>query len=127
MTDPTAGDPDDPTPTTRYAPPAEPESSPAPASPPVEPASPPVEPPSAAPAMATPSATPSWHPVRAPDQGRTASVLFGFVILAIGLWLFADQTLGLELPRILWGQLWPIVLIVIGAWIAIGSMRRGSR
>ena len=62
-----------------------------------------------------------------PDRGRTASILFGLVILAIGLWFFAEHTLGLELPRIRWSQLWPVVLIGVGLWVVLGSIRRGSR
>jgi uncharacterized membrane protein len=61
------------------------------------------------------------------DAGRTASVLFGMVILGLGLWFFAEHTLGYELPRISWSQLWPVTLIVIGLWVVLGSMRRGSR
>jgi hypothetical protein len=61
------------------------------------------------------------------DAGRTASVLFGMVVLGLGLWFFAEHTLGYELPRISWSQLWPITLIVIGLWVVLGSMRRGSR
>jgi uncharacterized membrane protein len=61
------------------------------------------------------------------DAGRTASVLFGMVILGLGLWFFAEHTLGYELPRISWSQLWPVTLILIGLWVVLGSMRRGSR
>ena len=61
------------------------------------------------------------------DAGRTASVLFGMVVLGLGLWFFAEHTLGYELPRISWSQLWPVTLIVIGLWVVLGSMRRGSR
>jgi hypothetical protein len=61
------------------------------------------------------------------DAGRTASVLFGLVVLGLGLWFFAEHTLGYELPRIRWSQLWPVALIVIGLWVVLGSMRRGSR
>jgi hypothetical protein len=61
------------------------------------------------------------------DAGRTASVVFGLVFLGLGLWFFADQTLGYELPRVRWSQLWPLVLVVIGLWVVLGSMRRGSR
>jgi thiol:disulfide interchange protein len=53
--------------------------------------------------------------------------VFGLILLAIGVWFLADQTLGLVLPRIDWGRLWPLFIIAIGLWIAIGSMRRGSR
>jgi hypothetical protein len=61
------------------------------------------------------------------DAGRTASVLFGLVILGLGLWFFAEHTLGYELPRIRWSQLWPVTLVIIGLWVVLGSMRRGSR
>jgi hypothetical protein len=61
------------------------------------------------------------------DHGRTASILFGLVILGLGLWFFAEHTLGYDLPRIQWNQVWPVTLIVIGLWGVLGSMRRGSR
>src|SRR5687767_5636444 len=61
------------------------------------------------------------------DHGRTASILFGLVFLGLGLWFFTEHTLGYELPRIQWSQVWPITLIVIGLWVVLGSMRRGSR
>ena len=61
------------------------------------------------------------------DRGRTASILFGLVILGVGLWFFAEHTLGLELPRIRWSQVWPLILIVVGLWVVLGAMRRGSR
>ena len=86
------------------------------APPPPEPA-PPIAPP--------PIAPPPRRTER--DRGRTASVLFGVVILGLGLWFFAEYTLGYQLPRIRWSQLWPVFLIVLGLWVVLGSMRRGSR
>ena len=61
------------------------------------------------------------------DPGRSASIIFGILVLAVGLWFFADVTLGLELPRVRWSQLWPVILIAIGVWVVLGSVRRGSR
>jgi hypothetical protein len=61
------------------------------------------------------------------DHGRTVSVLFGLVFLGFGLWFFVEQTLGYDLPNIRWSQLWPVILIIIGALVVLGSMRRGSR
>ena len=55
------------------------------------------------------------------------SVIFGFIILAVGLWFFADHTLGLELPTISWSQLWPLLLIAVGGWIVLGTLRRNDR
>jgi hypothetical protein len=133
-TDPT--DPTDSNPTTRFDPPE-----PAPSavgSPPVAPppaalqptAPPPAAPPPAAPPVAPaeppppsqPWPPPSWR--RGEDSGRIGTIVFGAILLVIGLWFFADQTLGLDMPNLRWSQLWPILLIGLGAWIAIGSMRR---
>ena len=90
--------------------------------------------PSTAPSGGFPPAPPIAAPPVAPpprrterDRGRTASVLFGLVILGLGLWFFAEYTLGYQLPRIRWSQLWPVFLIVLGLWVVLGSMRRGSR
>lgn len=50
--------------------------------------------------------------------------MFGVILAAIGLWFFADQTLGLEMPRLRWSELWPVLLIGLGAWVVFGSLRR---
>ncbi len=90
--------------------------------PPTEPASqwagPPVPP-------VPPLAPPPQREYR--DRGRSVSILFGLMILGLGLWFFAEHTLGYQLPRIRWSQLWPVFIIGIGLWVVLGSMRRGSR
>jgi hypothetical protein len=55
---------------------------------------------------------------------RGTSIIAGVVLLAIGLWYFADRTLGLDLPRLRWNDLWPIALILLGAWILAGPYLR---
>jgi hypothetical protein len=45
-------------------------------------------------------------------------------VIAVGLWFFADRTLGLDLPDLDWGSLWPLILIALGAWILLGAGRR---
>lgn len=72
-----------------------------------------------------PPAAPSWTPPH-DDGTRWPAIAFGLILLLVGLWLFADVTLGLDLPTIRWGQLWPIALIVVGALILYGS-RLGRR
>lgn len=113
-------------PTSRYTPP-EPAAAPPPDPPPESgPAStaPPPPPPGPAPAFTPPPPPqPAWRPPPA-DHGRNASLIFGVIILFVGLWFFASRTLGLDLPDIEWSQLWPLILIGIGAWIVFGSMRR---
>ena len=61
---------------------------------------------------------------RDPEPGRIVTVVFGLIVIAIGVWFFADRTLGLNLPDVDWGSLWPLVLIAIGVWILIGAGRR---
>jgi hypothetical protein len=58
--------------------------------------------------------------------GRVGTIVFGVILVAVGLWFFADQTLGLDMPRLRWSELWPILIIVLGGWIVLGSMRRES-
>jgi hypothetical protein len=58
------------------------------------------------------------------DPGRSASIVFGLIIIAVGLWFFADDTLGLDLPELDWGAAWPLVLIGLGVWIVLGAMNR---
>jgi hypothetical protein len=59
--------------------------------------------------------------VRAAD---TAGRIWGLIVLAIGLWFFADVTLGYDMPSIAWRDLWPIVLIAIGLLVVVRGMTR---
>ncbi len=82
--------------------------------------------PSPAPAGAVPP-PPGWTPHRRRDApGRASGILFGFIVLGIGLWFFASETLGLDMPSIRWREAWPVILIVVGAWLVLGTMRRRS-
>jgi hypothetical protein len=58
------------------------------------------------------------------NGSRGTSLLVGVVLLGIGLWYFADRTLGLRLPRLNWNDLWPIGLMLVGAWIIAGPYLR---
>jgi uncharacterized integral membrane protein len=74
----------------------------------------------------TPPPGQSWRPP-ASDSGRNVSLIFGAIILVIGLWFFATRTLGLDLPDLDWGTFWPVILIAIGAWIVYSALRQRSR
>ena len=75
--------------------------------------------PSPSPAQTSP---PAYWPREQP--GRWGPIVFGGILLVVGLWFFADQTLGLDMPQLRWSQLWPVFIIGLGVWIALGSMRR---
>lgn len=130
MTD-ARNDPDDTNPTARYdTDPAGPTPAPEAPSPPPETSSPPTDQPVAAPRPAAPQVSappplPAWRR-RDTDPGRWGTIVFGAILVAVGLWFFADQTLGLDMPRLRWSELWPIFIIVLGGWIVLGSMRRES-
>jgi uncharacterized membrane protein len=94
-----------------------------------------VDAPPAPPPAAPPPPTPptGWaqqqrqEPQQRSDGGRWWSLVVGIVLLTLGLWFFADRTLGLDMPDIRWSQLWPVILIVIGVVVLIGAMRRDRR
>ena len=50
--------------------------------------------------------------------------MFGLIILAVGVYYFLDRTLGIAMPQIQWGSLWPVLLIVLGGLILLRSIER---
>jgi len=57
------------------------------------------------------------------DGPRYGTIIVGLIILGIGLWYFAERTLGLNLPRLDADQLWPIVVIGFGVWLIVRPRR----
>jgi hypothetical protein len=115
--------------------------------PPVPPApaapTPAAEPPAAEPLAAEPPASepplradpdrpadpgwrePAWFPPRERERRPSAAaVVFGLALIAIGVWFFLDRTIGVDLPRIQWGTIWPVILIALGGLILLRSFRR---
>jgi hypothetical protein len=59
------------------------------------------------------------------QAGDTAARVWGLLLIAVGLWFFAEVTLGYDMPSIPWRDAWPLGLIVIGlVVIARGLTRR---
>jgi hypothetical protein len=54
----------------------------------------------------------------------TAGRVWGLLLLAVGLWFFADVTLGYDMPSIAWSDVWPIALIGIGLLVLVRGMSR---
>lgn len=74
-----------------------------------------------------PSATPhaSWRPPRQRDS-NLASIVVGLILVGIGVWYFAEQTLGIRMPRIAWRDVWPLLLILLGVVVIVRSLSRRS-
>ena len=74
---------------------------------------------------------PPWIPARDSEGHRdrdrrpsAAAMVVGLVLIAIGAYAFLDRTLGIAMPRIQWGSLWPVILIVIGILVLLRSFQR---
>lgn len=73
---------------------------------------------------------PPWFPAdhdrRRDERGpHLVSIVVGLALVLIGAYYFLDRTLGIPMPPIAWGSLWPVLLIVLGALILIRSVERG--
>jgi hypothetical protein len=73
---------------------------------------------------------PAWFPPdrrdhRERDRRPSAvAMAVGLAFIVVGLYYFLDRTLRIEMPRIQWGSLWPVVLIVIGVLVLLRSFQR---
>lgn len=54
----------------------------------------------------------------------TLARTWGLIVLAVGLWFFADVTLALDMPAVPWGDLWPLAIILVGLFIVVRGMTR---
>ena len=145
MTDPNEPNERDPIPPVTPTPPVD--VPPAVVLPVVDPPPPPAEPPPAEPAEPAPPEEPAkpgdphpdrpsstdwreppWFPPRDKDRrdrkASLAAIVIGLIILAIGVYYLFDRTLGVPMPRIQWGSLWPVLLIVVGGLILLRSIQR---
>ena len=54
----------------------------------------------------------------------TAARVWGVLLIAVGAWLFAEITLGLDMPAIPWRDVWPLGLIVVGLVVIVRGLGR---
>lgn len=54
----------------------------------------------------------------------TAARVWGLIVLAFGVWFLADVTLGIDMPTVPWGDVWPLGLILLGVLIVVRGMGR---
>jgi len=57
------------------------------------------------------------------DRRDVGAIVFGLIVLAVGAYFLLRETLQISLPDI--GEFWPIFVIVLGAAILYGGLRRG--
>ena len=56
--------------------------------------------------------------------GTWLTRLIGLAFIAVGLWLFGEVSLGLDLPRLDWDLVWPALLIVLGGLVLLSAAVR---
>ena len=54
-------------------------------------------------------------------------LVFGGILLAVGIYYLLQRTLGLDIPDLDWDQIWPIAVIVLGISVVAKAVQsRGS-
>lgn len=88
--------------------------------------------PPAPPPPAAPASTGGWDGDRYAGRRRrrgadSMASFWGILLLAVGIWFFLRETLGISLPNIRWDAIWPIILIAIGVLVVFRGLRdRGA-
>lgn len=86
------------------------------------------EAPPAPPPPAPPASTGGWDNDRYAGRPRrhgadSMALFWGILLLAVGIWFFLRETLGISLPSIRWDAIWPIILIGIGVLVVFRGLR----
>lgn len=58
------------------------------------------------------------------ETADVAGRVWGLVLLAAGIWFFADVTLRLDMPAVAWRDLWPMILIIVGGIVVLRGLAR---
>lgn len=75
----------------------------------------------------TPASSPDERAAKRYRDNRgvdTGTLVWGAILVAVGIWFFLDNTLEIDMPSIDWGDLWPVIIIVVGAVVIFQGMRR---
>lgn len=51
-------------------------------------------------------------------------ILFGLIILGVGVYYFLTNTLGLAMPELDWDRVWPLFIIALGVGIVSSNLVR---
>jgi uncharacterized integral membrane protein len=50
------------------------------------------------------------------------ALVFGAILLVVGAYYLLENTFGFNLPEINWDQVWPILVIVLGASVVLRAV-----
>ncbi len=50
------------------------------------------------------------------------ALIFGAILLVVGAYYLLENTFGIAMPEINWDQVWPIIVIVLGASVVIRAV-----
>jgi NADH:ubiquinone oxidoreductase subunit 4 (subunit M) len=51
-------------------------------------------------------------------------LIFGGILLVVGIYYLLQRTLGLDIPDLNWDQIWPVFVILLGGAILYGAWSR---
>jgi uncharacterized integral membrane protein len=54
------------------------------------------------------------------------ALIFGAVLLLVGGYYLLENTFGINLPEINWDQVWPLLVIVLGASVVLRAIASRS-
>jgi uncharacterized integral membrane protein len=54
------------------------------------------------------------------------ALIFGAVLLLVGGYYLLENTFGIALPQINWDQVWPLLIIALGASVVLRSIASRS-
>lgn len=53
-------------------------------------------------------------------------LIFGGILLVVGIYYLFQRTLGLDIPDLEWDQVWPVAVILLGGVILYNNWTRRS-
>ena len=51
-------------------------------------------------------------------------IIFGGILLVVGIYYLFQQTLGFDIPDLNWDQIWPILVVLLGVVILYENWSR---
>jgi hypothetical protein len=52
------------------------------------------------------------------------ALIFGLIVLGVGVYYFLANTLGLQIPDLDWDKIWPLLVVALGCAILFSNLRR---